>query len=209
MTQEAEHKKRILDVARNLFQQYGIRSISMDDIAYNLGMSKKTIYQHFTDKDQIVMLATQESINEKKVALEEITSTSANAVDVLVRVYQFLSLDVRQTTSQLINELKKYHVQAWKVVQHFKSNVVARVINTNLTEGVKQGYFREDIDPGIITRVQMEDISLIYNEEIFPHDQYEQAKVSRCILDHFMMGISTAKGRKWYSRYKVTSGNTS
>src|SRR5688572_17265720 len=107
-------KNRILECAKELFLKYGIRSISMDDIAHHLAISKKTIYQHFSDKDDIITSAMRESTNEKKDILLSLRKDAADAIDMMIKIHQYIQKNFNETTAALLYDLQKYHDGAWR-----------------------------------------------------------------------------------------------
>lgn len=196
-------KERILKVAGELFNKYGIRSISMDDIAHHLGISKKTIYQYFSDKDEIVTLTISQYLGHEKDRVKLIQAEASDAVDFLIKVNQYLRSNIRETTTSIVFELHKYHHKAWTLLEEFKKEFLYTVIRKNVESGIRDGHFRDDINPEITSRVRLEEASMPFNEELFPKNRFNIIEVSDNILDHFVLAITTDKGRKLYQRYKT------
>jgi len=195
-------KKKILESARDLFLRYGIRSISMDDIARHLGISKKTIYQHFTDKDNIVSTAMADFIGARQELFDRIAQESEDAVEVFVRVHHDIRGVISETTPSLLFELTKYHPHAAGLMNEFKYGFLARFISTNLKWGLEQGLFREDIDVDITTAVRLEELAMPHNDKIFPPERYDLSAVSSAILEHFVLAITTNRGRTLFRKYQ-------
>ena len=101
------NKERILECAKELFHKYGIRSISMDDIAHHLGISKKTIYQHFSDKDDIITLAMHQATSEKKDMLLGLRKQAADSVEMMIKIHQYIHTNFDDATASLVFELQK------------------------------------------------------------------------------------------------------
>ncbi len=196
-------RDRILKTASELFIKYGLRSISMDDIAHHLGVSKKTIYQYFKDKDQIVTLTMSQYLQQEKATLTNIGKQSEDPIDLLLRVHQFLKRNVSETTANLVFELQKYHQKAWALMQEFRKEYLFNIVKDNIVDGVKEGVFRPEIDPEIATRMRLEQASMAFNSDIFPRTKFDFKSVADCILDHFVWGIATEKGRKLYQKRKA------
>lgn len=201
-TETTETKGRILKSAVELFLKFGFRSISMDDISHELGMSKKTLYQYFSDKDEIVTLAVETHLREEKEMLKRLETEVKDAVDFFIRVNNYLLRNIREISSGTIYDLKKYHGQAWDLIDEFRNKIVLKSVSANLRSGIQDGYFRPDISVEIIARLRLEQASLLLNPDVFPKGAFDLAHVSATILDHFVNGIATDTGRKLYKKYK-------
>lgn len=199
-------KERILSVAIELFSKFGIRSVSMDDLAHQLGVSKKTLYQHFADKDDIITLATQQYLSDGMEAVKAINDGSRDPIEALIKISAYLNRNNRETTSSLVFDLQKYHPKAWRLMEDFKKNFLSAIIRKNLENGMEASLFRDDIHPEIVTKIRLEQASMIFNEELFPRNKYNLNEVSDELQEHFILGISTDKGKKLYKKYKERSG---
>jgi TetR/AcrR family transcriptional regulator, cholesterol catabolism regulator len=200
--EEKNQKDKILECAKELFQKYGIRSVSMDDIARHLGISKKTIYQHFSDKDDIITLAMRQATCEKKATLLGLRKQATDAVDMMIKIHQYIQKNFNNATASLVFELQKYHEESWKIIQEFKYGFLADFIKEDLKVGIAQGYFREDINADIIAKIRLEEVTMASNDQIFPKHSFNHHEVSNNILEHFIQGIATDRGRQLYKKYK-------
>ncbi|HEX6223673.1 MAG TPA: TetR/AcrR family transcriptional regulator [Chryseolinea sp.] len=200
--EEKNQKERILECAKELFHKYGIRSISMDDIAHHLGISKKTIYQHFSDKDDIITQAMQQATHERKNLLLHLRDQSADVIDTMIKLHQYLYRNFDDTTATLVFELQKYHGEAWKITQEFKYGFLADFIKEDLQLGIEQGYFRDDINADIISKIRLEEVTMAANDRIFPKQSFNHEEVSKSMLEHFIQGIATDRGKKLYRKYR-------
>src|SRR6201989_3381049 len=111
--EETDIKEKILKGAEELFMRYGVRSISMDDIARHLMVSKKTLYQHFEDKEDLVTQASETHIEKSRKQYEALTESPANAIDELARISVCLRNDMNGMNHSLLFDLQKYHPRAW------------------------------------------------------------------------------------------------
>ena len=200
--EDKNSKERILSSARDLFQRYGIRSITMDDIAHHLGISKKTIYQHFSDKDDIVTLSMRHYISVERDAILDLKRQSKDALELLIRIHHYLQKNLTHTTSALLFDLQKYHSKAWEMLNEFKYGFVADFVKSNLEKGIEEGYFRDDINVEIVTKIRLEEIMLAHNDSVFPRDQFSAGEVSSSILEHFIFAITNDRGKKLYKKYR-------
>src|SRR5215207_4917906 len=106
--EERDTKDKILKAAENLFMKYGVRSISMDDIARHLSVSKKTLYQHFVDKEDIVTMACRAHLERNSKEFEQIKITSKNAIEELALLSTCLKQNVEDMNPSLLFDLQKY-----------------------------------------------------------------------------------------------------
>lgn len=195
-------KIKILTGAAELFMRYGIRSVSMDNISNHLGMSKKTLYQYFKDKDEMVLSVTKAHIEKDQKELDEIGKSAKNSVEELVKLSTCLRENFRDMNPSLLFDLQKYHHEAWNVWLDYKNNFIKNQIERSLDQGKKEGYFREETNTNVMAIMRIETIQLAFDPMLFPKDQYELTEVQMQIFEHFVYGIFTDKGRKLYEKYK-------
>ena len=196
-----ETQNRIIQAAMELFIRYGIRSVSMDDIARQLSISKKTLYQHFKDKEEIINVATRKHMEMEKEEYEEIFQSSKNAVDELAQISKCMRRDFRDINPSVLYDLKKYHHQAWNIWLDFKDNYIIDSMVRNLHKGIEEGYFRKEIDPETLAIFRLEQVQLAFDERIFPRDRFDLRDVQIKLFDHFVHGIVTEKGRQLWEEY--------
>jgi TetR/AcrR family transcriptional regulator, cholesterol catabolism regulator len=205
--EQLDIKKKILKAAENLFMKYGVRSISMDDISRHLSVSKKTLYQHFADKEDIVSMTCQAHIESMANQFLEITKNSKNAIDELAKISRCLKQNTEDTNPSLLFDLQKYHPKAWSVWVNHKNKFIRESVIRNLKQGIEEGYYRPELNVDIIAAMRIELVQLPFDDEIFPTSKYKIAEVQMHIFDHFVNGILTDKGRKLYQKYKDTLSN--
>lgn len=200
--EEQNIREKIQKGAEELFMRYGVRSISMDDIARHLSVSKKTLYQHFADKEDIVTVTCKGLLDRNAEQFEAIKKGARNAIEELVGVSVCLKSSMQDINPSLLFDLQKYHPKAWKVWLNFKNKFIRESVVKNLKQGTQEGYFRPDIDPEVIASVRLEMVQLAFNEEIFPREKFRLTEVQMQIFDHFVFGLLTEKGRKLYMKCK-------
>ncbi|MEQ9298296.1 MAG: TetR/AcrR family transcriptional regulator [Cyclobacteriaceae bacterium] len=191
-------KEKIIQKADELFRLYGMRSVTMDDISKGLGISKKTIYQYYSDKDEIVTRATRHMLEHEQQEIEEISQGSKNALDELFEISRCIRKNVTNINPSILFELQKYHAKAWEIYLDFKEHAFKKTITQNLERGIKEGFFRKEIDIEVLALMRLEQFQMIFDQRIFPSTQFDFAKVQTQILEHFIYGILTEKGRALY-----------
>jgi TetR/AcrR family transcriptional regulator, cholesterol catabolism regulator len=207
--EEQETKDKILIGAEGLFMKYGIRSVSMDDIARHLSVSKKTLYQHFADKDELVTMMSQQHMMRDVKEYEELTNASENSIDELNKISLQIKCDMEDMNPSLLYDLQKFHPKAWALWLDHKNDFIKSSIVRNLKQGIKEGYFRAEINPEMMGISRLILIEAAFDGNLFPKDKFNLVDIQSQFFDHFVYGLCTDKGRKLYEKYKQnTTTNT-
>jgi AcrR family transcriptional regulator len=193
---------RIIQGGEELFLTAGIKSVTMDDIARHLGMSKKTIYQFFKDKNELVIALVKKKLQDDENQMCVIISQSGNVIEEMINMMKYSEEIFSRINPIVIHDMQKYHPDAWKQYQNFKSEVLVHTLEELLTKGIKQGYIRPDIDVKIIARMRVNQVEMGFNTSIFPVSEFSTWKVQYQLLEHFNFGICTLKGYKLLNEYK-------
>jgi AcrR family transcriptional regulator len=197
-----ETDERILAAAKDLFWKYGVKSITMDDICKELGMSKKTIYQYFKDKDQVVLQIAKEEFAVRRKECDEITAESKNAIHEIILMMKQMGEMFSRMNAKLFYDLQKYHPDAWKLFNEFKENFILQSIERNLMRGIEEGLYRPELNIRIIAKLRAYQVEMAFNPGIFPPDKYSIIDVQLQMIDHFLHGVATIKGHRMINKYK-------
>jgi AcrR family transcriptional regulator len=198
-----EIQERILDTAFSLFCQFGTRSITMDDIAQRMGVSKKTLYAHFADKDELVMHAIARYLQQLDKECIENQEKAANAIDELFLVMKQLDMSFRNMNPIILFDLQKFHTKAYQVFQDYKNNNLQKTVRLNLERGVREGLYRNDFDIEIMTQYRLATSMLCFQPDIFPYGKYDMSKVQCILLEHFLYGLVSQEGYKRVEENKL------
>lgn len=197
-----ETQERIVIKAHELFMRYGLRSVSMDEIANHLGMSKKTIYQFYADKDALVEEAIGIEIEKSKTDCTSFQQESENAIhELLLSVGRAMEL-LKHMNPSLMFDLEKYHPKTYRKFLDHKNKFFYELIKNNLESGIKQELYRSDIDVEILTRFRLATIFLMFDTETFPPSKFTATQIIAEISDNFLYGLVSAKGLKLIQKYK-------
>lgn len=145
-----EKLKYILEESSKLFMRYGIRSMSMDDVARQLGISKKTLYQYFADKKELVHSVMKFHMDQTNHCFHDMKVDPGNAIDILLRVSQILIEQMGQMNPSVKYDLSKYYPEAFKTLMDYKRGQVLDHIERNLVQGIKEGLYRKDMNTRVI-----------------------------------------------------------
>lgn len=194
-------KERILTAAEQLFWKYGIRSVTMEDIAKRLGISKKTIYQHFTDKEDILYQVIQEKVKADMTEMHCMSVETANPIEELMLVLEMMRKNQHEVNPNLLIDIKRYYPQAFVLFRQHMDQHIMKSILGNIQKGVSQGLYRSDINPAILARMRVEQIELAFNHDFFPTDHYSMLDIQRELIHHFVRGMLTEQGFTIYNLY--------
>ncbi|MES2430530.1 MAG: TetR/AcrR family transcriptional regulator [Bacteroidota bacterium] len=198
-----EVKDRIIQGAFELFMRYGFRSVSMDDIAGKMGMSKKTLYQHFEDKDQLVEAALDYDIEHDQRDCMLCMAESQNAIEEVYNIIDTVAEQLRDMNPMVLYEMQKFHPSAFKRFQKHKDEFILKMIHQNLQRGIAEGLYREDINIEVLSKFRLESMMLIFNIEVFPLAKtYPLKELMLIIGEHFLYGISSPKGYKLIQKFQ-------
>jgi AcrR family transcriptional regulator len=201
MEGKMEVKDRILSKAADLFCRYGIRTITMDEIASQLGISKKTIYQFFTDKDDMVSAVIEQEIQRNEMECGYFRDAAADAVHQIFLALESLEEMLKYTNPLMLYDLEKHHPASFQKLREYKYRFLYEVIVDNLQWGINTGLYRADIDKDIVAKARIEAAFLVFNPDVFPHSRYRISEVNFELAMLFLHGIATEKGKQLISTY--------
>lgn len=196
-------KERILSKATDLFMRYGIRSITMDEIAAQLGISKKTIYQFFTDKDDMVAAVIDHEIESNEMECMQFRDQSENAVHHVFLAMENLEEMLSCTNPLMLYDLEKHHPRSYKKLREYKYHFLYRILIENLQAGIREELYRPDMQLDIVAKCRIESAFLVFNQDVFPHNRYKISEVNFELAMLFLHGVTTAKGKKLIEKYTI------
>jgi TetR/AcrR family transcriptional regulator, cholesterol catabolism regulator len=196
-----DNKERILIKAADLFCRYGIRTITMDEIASQLGISKKTIYQFFTDKDDMVSAVIEQEIQRNELECSNFRDTAKDAVHQIFLALESLEEMLKYTNPLMLYDLEKHHPASFQRLREYKYRFLYEIIVENLQWGVETGLYRPDIDKDIVAKARIEAAFLVFNPDVFPHSRYRISEVNFELAMLFLYGVATDKGKQLIEIY--------
>ncbi len=195
-------KQNIVEEAIKVFLQYGIRSVTMDDLSRLLSISKKTLYQHFTDKESLITAALETHRCGVKAMLEEARKIAQDPIQELLIFSQWEQYAANQVPPVVIFDLKKYHPAIWKSVLQQELNYSLGWLHENLERGIEQGLYRTDIPIDVVVRLYLAQREGMLQDYIFPDSSGLLADSISVSDDLFIRGIATAAGLECLLSYK-------
>ena len=197
-------KQQILEGAEDLFFRYGIKAITMDDIAKHLGISKRTIYENFPTKDDVVSTLLNEHLQKNKDICLTGCGKSKNAIEEIVLMMQHIREVFSRMNPRILFDLKKFHPKSWQQFKDFKQGFLMKTISDNIKRGMKEGIYRKDLNVDVLARLRIEQVELAWNPDIYPPSRYELKEVQLAMIDHFLYGICNVKGYRMVEKFKKT-----
>jgi TetR/AcrR family transcriptional regulator, cholesterol catabolism regulator len=197
-----EAKERILVKSHELFNRYGIRSVSMDDIAAQLGMSKKTLYQYYTDKDDLVNAVFDTVLITNKSQCSDCIRKGENAIHEVFLSFDMVEEMLKNMNPSVMFDMQKYHPSAFKKFDDFRNGFLYKVIKANLERGIREELYRQDIDTEVLSRYRLHSVLLSFSQEVFPSNKTNLAYIEQQLLESFLYGLATPKGQKLIQKYK-------
>jgi AcrR family transcriptional regulator len=196
-----DNKERILEKATQLFMRYGIRSITMDEIAAQLGISKKTIYQFFTDKDAMVEAVVNEEMKQNEEDCRGFSLSAENAVHEIFQAMDGIEEMLKSMNPQLMYDLEKHHPAAFKRLKQYKYHFLYAMIMENLERGIREDLYRTDLNADITSRHRIESAFMPFNQEAFPHNKYPMNQTCQELAILYLHSICNAEGKKLIDKY--------
>jgi AcrR family transcriptional regulator len=196
-----ETKNRIALKAEELFMQYGIRSVSMDDIANNLGMSKKTLYQYFADKDELVDAVVERHISEVEADCSKCRREATDAIHEIFLTMEHIMDEFKNMNPMLLYDLEKFHFKAYQRFKNYKDKFLLEIIRNNIEWGIKEELYRPDLNIDVLSKYRIESIMIPFNVTVFPPGKYNLGRTSEIMIENFTYGLATIKGHKLIQKY--------
>ncbi len=197
-----EIKDRILTQASALFMRNGIKSVSMDDIAADLAMSKKTLYKTFTNKDEIVLAVMTRHLSQAQGECTRVAGIAANAVEEMLNISAWADQQFSHVHPSIFYDLKKYHAAAWALFSAHKHAFILDQIMQNLRRGIAEGLFRADLDVEVLARLNLAQLELAFDPDYYPPTRFTPIRVNKVFDEHFLLGVATLKGHRLFNKYQ-------
>lgn len=194
--------EKILRGAVDLFRQYGFKTITMDDISRQAGISKKTLYQHFGNKDEVVIEAMKFFHQFTHAAIVQTMEQSANAIEGMVRMMQYIDQMYRRINPIAMIELQRYYPEAYRLFQENLVHKDIECIRKNIEQGTQEGYYREGLNADLLARYRMETCTMLFQPNSLLNEKHLHYEVNREVAELFLHGIMNARGEKLYNKYK-------
>lgn len=196
-------QNRILWKARELMLTQGVKQVTMDDLASQLGISKKTIYQFYKDKDSLVESVVELELEDHSYKHKKAQADSENAVHEIFMAIEEMQEMFKSMNPIALNELAKYYPTAFQKINVFRNDFMLNIIKTNLLRGIEEGVYRSNVDVDILSKYRLATLFVSFDIQLYPIGKYDLAKVNFQIMENFTYGVMTIAGIKLMEKYKL------
>ena len=196
-----EYQQSLLDKVEEMFLKYGIKSITMDDISKELGISKKTLYQFVENKADLIDKIILQFIQAEKDDFFKIHSTAKDPIEELLLVAKHVVQHFRKLRPTAVYDLKKYYRKSWDKMEKFHGEFVHECIKQNILIGIEQGIYRAGIDPEVIAKFYGNITFAIVDESSFPSKQFNREHLFDQYIFYHINGIASQKGIKLLEKH--------
>jgi AcrR family transcriptional regulator len=190
----------IVNKVRLLYQRYGIKSVTMDDVARHLCISKKTLYEYFKDKEDLVknvVLVNQERIEGFFSGVER---QNLNAIEELLEVYRLIHNMFRDYNPSMEYDIRKYYPDLHNRIKENRRQRMIETVYRNLAKGKKEGFYRKELNSMIISKLHVLRIENMFENELFTVDEVTSFKVFHEIFFYHVHGILSQNGVRFFNK---------
>ena len=189
-------KEKILEKATDMFLNYGFKSVTMDDLANGMGISKKTIYSHFENKTNLVEESTSHLFCNISEGIDYICSLNKNPIEELYEIKKFVMLHLKNEKSSPQYQLQKYYPKIHESLKLKQFEVMQECVLDNLRKGLDLGIYRENLNIDFVSRIYFTGVINIKDQKFFPVEKFPVTELMDNYLEYHLRGIVTPRGRK-------------
>lgn len=189
-------REKILEIASELFLNLGFKSVTMDDIANEMGISKKTIYQHFENKTKLVEATTDFVFHFVCSGIDCIRAEKTNPIEELFQIHSFMKQVLKNEKASPQYQLQKYYPKIFRKLKENQFLIIHDCVISNLKKGKEMGLYRDNINPEIIGRLYFLSATGIKDLDLFPPELFTTLELVDAYLEYHLRGIVTKKGEK-------------
>lgn len=200
-------RNKITHRAAEMFLTLGFKSVTMDDIANELGISKKTIYVHFKNKTKLIEAVTFEVFESVCEGIDGICNTSANPIEELYDIKMFVMQHLRGEKTSPQYQLKKYYPQIFEALKFKQFEKMQDCVKSSLQKGIDTELFRSNIDVEFISRMYFNGMTGIKDERLFPLDMFNMDYLMDSYLEYHLRALVTTKGKQILNKF-ITSNQS-
>jgi len=192
-------KNGILQRSMDMFQRYGLRAMTMDDVCRELAMSKKTLYQYFTNKADLVDQAVPFVFSSHQQNMERIGAEHENAIDRMINRYTFLMRMMESHGPNMMFPLKKYYPKTYEWLFAQRQKTMTEALVQTLKDGQAQRLFRDDLDPELVARIHFTSMVGLADADLHTDSLAERRTLIWTAISLFIRSISTAQGLHYFN----------
>jgi len=189
-------KENIIHTATELFLNRGFKSVTMDDIANHLTMSKKTLYQHYSNKETIVAVVVDNLFENICRVIDSICALKKNPIEEVYEIKKTVMHHLKDEASAPMHQLQKYYPKIYTSLKARQFHYMQECVVDNIKRGLQEGLFRPNLDVEFVSRIYFNGVTGIKDSQLFPTTMFTPKKLFEHFLEYHLRGIVTPKGRK-------------
>jgi AcrR family transcriptional regulator len=189
-----DYRQRILEESATMFRTYGIRAVTMDMLANQMGISKRTIYEVFKDKDELLKGVLKWMTKKQRVLIDHTLDESENVIEAIFKILDIMTEHLRNMSPAFRLDMKRFHNDLVKKLKETGEFPYYKENKEIIIRGINQGIFRENIDIEITDKCMQEVIRMTNDNDVLSADDFINEKVIRDFYINYLRGISTQKG---------------
>jgi len=199
MSDEKDIKQKILHTAEEMFQKFGYSKVTMEEIASNLNISKKTLYKHFANKEHILKEMVHNNKCEVDNFIDELMKDKTTPfIDKLKNFMNFIAKVSKKIEGTMVHDIMKSHPEIWKDIEQFRENRAYKNLSDLIKDGIQNGIFRDDVNTEVVVLAYVSAIHTMINPETLSKLPISAGQAFRDILKIMFEGLFTSEGRKKY-----------
>ena len=189
-----QNKTKIIQLAHELFGKYGIRSVTMDELAKALAISKKTLYQYFKNKEDLVTQIIHYFLADEMSRYQKIHAEAGNAIDEMLKMANYIISHLKMMNPTTMYDIQKYYPNVWQLLEKHRTEFVYSVVLDNLKKGMKEGIYRKNINAKIIAKLYVVSIQVFLDNQLFKENQLKPVDIYTEMFKYHIYGVSSEKG---------------
>ena len=192
--EENQKEIQLLNSVNELFMKFGIKSLTMDDISTQLGVSKKTLYLYVKDKKDLVCKVVNLMIQEEQDYVCGVAEESKTAIDELIGITKCMSERLGEIHPSVIYDIQKYHTEGWAIIEKHKTEFIYKVMLTNLKRGISEGFYRKNLNPEVVAGIYITMVDSAMNPDNPMSKKMTLENIMLEVISYHLNGISNEKG---------------
>lgn len=191
----------VLEKTERMYRRYGIKSVTMDDVARELGISKKTLYEYFNDKEDLIGKVLDQALVQHKNRLKVIEARNLNAVEEMLELYRMIHHMFIDYNPSMEYDIRKYYPSLFLKLREIRRKSIFTFAYKNLNKGKKEKLYRHNISTRIIARLQVFQVENLFDSDLFPIQEITTIKVFQEFFIYNLLGILSPEGRKFFNSH--------
>jgi TetR/AcrR family transcriptional regulator, cholesterol catabolism regulator len=190
----------ILEKVQRMYRRYGIKSVTMDDVSRDLGISKKTLYEHFSDKEDLIQKVLDQALSVYQSQMAEIETKNLNALEEMMELYRMIHHMFMDYNPSMEYDIRKYYPTLFLQMKEARRKSIYDTSLRNLNKGKKEGLYRKDLNAKTIARLQVFQVENLFDSDLFSIQEITSLKVFHEFFVYTLHGILSEKGRNCFEK---------